>query len=103
VLVGAVRRLARLIKAAAFGIEEAAMIAAADPPGLDVTVVERGAPMGAVGIEQAHPSPTVTEQDEVLPQDAHRPGQVGQLSGEAHRLPEAAEQLARRRAGASLG
>jgi hypothetical protein len=55
--------------------------------------------MSAVRVKQAHPSPTVAEQNEVLSQEAHCLGQIGQLSG----LPEATKQLAGSCARANLG
>src|SRR6185312_3103155 len=56
-------RFAGLLEAAAFGIEQPAVIAAADAALLDLAVVERGAAMGAARIKQPGTAFAVAEED----------------------------------------
>ena len=57
---------AGLLEAAAFHVEQPAVIAAADAVLLDPAVVERGAAMGAARMQQARAALAIAEDDEVL-------------------------------------
>ena len=61
---------AGLLKAAAFGIELPAVIAAADAVLLDLAIIERGAAMAAAGVQQADAAKPVAELDQILTQCA---------------------------------
>jgi hypothetical protein len=97
-LVGALGGLARLIETTTGDIEEPAVVAAADPFGLDPSVGKRGPPVAATGIEKPEAPPPVPKEHEVFPQYQHGPGQTGELGklgGDSDRLPVAPEELAR--------
>jgi len=61
---------AGLFKAAAFGIELPAVVAAADAVLLDLAIIERGAAMAAAGVQQADAAKPVAELDQILTQCA---------------------------------
>src|ERR1700704_5709182 len=62
---------AGLFKAAAFGIELPAVIAAADAVLLDLAIIERGAAMAAAGVQQPDAAVLVAKQDQVLAERTH--------------------------------
>src|SRR5205823_13483747 len=74
VLVGAVRRLSGRLEDPAIHAIEPAVIAAAESPALYRAELERSSSMGTVRLEQSHLPLTAAEEDEVLSQDADRPG-----------------------------
>src|SRR6185437_13558602 len=87
-------RFAGLLEAAAFGIEQPAVIAAADAALLDLAVVERGAAMGAARIKQPGTAFALAEEDQILAQGANGFGTRRRIAAEADRVPIAAEQRA---------
>src|SRR5262249_38660815 len=96
-------RLARLLQAAAFNVEQPAMVAAADAALLDLAVVERRAAMAAARIDQARPAGAVAEQDQLLAEHLDGARRGSGVGRHAHGMPVAAQQLAHRRAAADLG
>src|SRR5712671_303483 len=78
---------AGLFKAAAFGIELPAVIAAADAVLLDLAIIERGAAVAAAGVQQADAAKPVTEQDQILCQRADLFGDIGCVSHKTDRVP----------------
>ena len=98
--------LRRHLDALAGDVELPAVIGAAQPAFLVAPEPQRDAAMRAELVDQAEPSLAVAERDEPLGQhlDPHRRTVVlGQLLGEQHRHPVAAEQCAHRRARPGLG
>src|SRR6185312_5147744 len=79
--------LARLLEAMSLGIEEPAVIAAADAALLDLAVIERGAAMSAARIEQPRPAAAVAEEDQILAEHADLLGPGGRLARESDRMP----------------
>jgi hypothetical protein len=102
-LAAEIRRLARHFAHPAFGIEQPAVIAAADSLLLDATPFERSSAMAAMQFEAADLAQTAAEQHQVLAKNAYSPGQVLELLGEGDGLPVAAQQLAHGRAGFYVG
>ncbi len=96
----AARRLPRCFEDPAVDVEDPAVVAAANPPLTDQAVLERRAAVRAVQLEQPDATAPVAEQHEILPEDPEAQRNVRQLPREGDRLPEAAEILAARRAGA---
>jgi hypothetical protein len=66
---------------------------------------EVGAAVRAIAVEHAELAALVAEQDKVLPHELHRLDRArsGQLVGQGHRLPVAAQQLAGGGAGSDAG
>jgi hypothetical protein len=95
VLVSTFGRLAGLIETPAGNIEKPAVIAAAQALGLDATVIEGSPPMAAARVEETEPPRSVAKEDQVLSQHSHRLWEIGELGSDSHRLPVAAEELAR--------
>ena len=96
----------RHVDAAAVGVELPAVIDAADAAFLVAAEPEIGAAVRAMLIDDADHAPAVAERQQLL---AHhddllrRPVGFRQFLGQQHRHPEAAQQLAHRRAGAAFG
>ena len=95
---GGLRRLGRLLQAVARDVVEPAVVRAADAAFLDVAVFERRPAVRAALADEAQPALTVTEEHQVLAQDAHRVRDVVQLRLGAHREPVAPQPLPARRA-----
>ena len=85
--------LARLLEAAPLGVEQPAVIAAANPALLDATVIEGGAAMAAARLHQPRLAAPVTEQNEVFAQDADGLGRRAGIGDEPDRMPVAAQQF----------
>src|ERR1700704_3363589 len=86
--------LARLLEAAPLGVEQPAVIAAANPALLDAAVIERGAAMAAARLHQSRLTAPVTEQNEVFAQDADGLGRRAGIGNEPDRMPVASQQFA---------
>ena len=96
-------RLAGLVEAMAFRIEQPAVVAAADAGGFDAAVIQRGAAVAAACVQQSGPARGVAEQDQVLAEGAHLARRGAGVGGKADRMPVAAQQLAHRRAAPDFG
>jgi hypothetical protein len=96
-------RFAGLLQAAAFDVEQPAVVAAADAALLDLAVVERGPAMRAARVHQPRPAGLVTEQDQVLAQDPHFARHLRGVRRQPDRVPVAAQQVAHRRGRTDLG
>ena len=92
----AIGRFGRHLDAAPVGGEFPAMIAAADPVGLDTAEFERGAAMRAGAIEQADAARSGAKQNEILAQDAHRLRTVRQGFAETRPATNSAAAFCRR-------
>src|ERR1041385_8963655 len=66
------------------------MIAAAYPLRADQAEFERGAAMRAVQFQETDRAALIAERDQILTQDPDPQGEIAQIIGETHRLPEAA-------------
>ena len=95
--------LARLLEAMALGIEQPAVVAAANAAVLDAAVIERRAAVAAVRLHQPRPPAPVTEQDEVLAQHADGFRRRAGIGDEADRVPITPQQFAHRLAASDLG
>ena len=98
--IGVVVRLGRGFEDAAVGVEQPAVVAAADAALLDAAELERGAAVRAVLLQEPDAPAEVAERDQILAQQAHGEGQVAEIVGMQERVPEAAQILAAGRAGA---
>ncbi len=105
VLERAVVGLGRLLEAAPGAVEFPAVVGAADAFFVDPAVGERRAPVRAALRHQAVAPFFVLEQRQVFAQDSDRLDRtfIRQIAGHRDRMPVAAQQLARRRAGPDLG
>ena len=95
--------LARHVEAAAIGVVEPAVKAAAQPLLLDPPPFERGAAMRAMRLQRADLPRLVAEQDDLLAQELFLARQVLQFIRGAHRLPVAAQQFTHRAARLDAG
>jgi hypothetical protein len=97
--------LGRGLQAVALGVEQPAVEGAADAAVFQPAEGEVGAAVRAVAVEHAELAALVAEQDEVLPHELHRldRARAGQLVGQGHRLPVAAQQLAGGGVGSDAG
>ncbi len=105
VLVGGFRRRGRQVDAVAVDVELPAMEGAAQAALLVAAVIEVGAAMRAVRLDDADPAVGGAEGQQLLAQDPDLLGRavaLGQFLGQQRRHPEAAQQLAHRRGGAAL-
>ena len=93
---------ARRLEDRAVDIKMPAVIAAANAALLDAAVLERRAAMCAVPTEQADLAALVAEDHQVFAEDADGNGEVLELRGHRHRMPEAAEIFAAGCAGAYM-
>ena len=103
VLERARRRLARRLQNPAVGREQPAVIAAAQAPGLDDAVFERGPAMAAMQVEQPPFAAARPEQHQILAEHAHPERQLADLGGDRDGLPEAPQVLAAGRAALDMG
>lgn len=94
--------LARLIDTSTLGVEEPAVVAAADAGGFHLPEEQSRSAVAAAWLEQPDGAVERTEQHEILGQHPHRLRKVGHVGGTGHRMPVAPEQLARRRARRNL-
>ena len=97
------RRLARRLEDPAVHVEHPSVIAAADAALADQAEFERGAPVRAVSLEQAHSPASVPKHHQLLTHDADGERDCAQLAGEGDGLPEPAEIFAARCAGPDPG
>jgi hypothetical protein len=86
ILQGAVGGLAGRLKDPAVNVEQPAMIAAADALVADQAELERRSAMRAIWFQQADGAALVTEDDEVLSEDAQSPGKIAEFAGEGQLL-----------------
>src|SRR5690242_18800378 len=93
----AVGRLAGCLEDRAVGVEQPAVVAAANPLLRDQPELERSAAVGAMKLQQSDRPAAVAEGDEILPQDAQPTRQVAQLLRQHNRLPKMAHIFAARR------
>src|SRR6185437_14609619 len=95
--------LAGLIETGAVDAEQPAVIAAADAFILDLAVEQGGAAMHAARIEETWPALTVTEQNQILAQEADFCRPRGGVARQRDRMPKTPQPFAARRVGAHLG
>src|SRR5439155_16076069 len=91
-------RLSRRFQDPAVHVVQPAVITAANAALADEPVLERGAPVGAVELEQPHALAPVAEYHQVLAHDAEAERHVPEIAREGDGLPEAPEVLAAGRA-----
>ena len=106
VLVGRAVGLGRHIDAIAFDVEFPAMIGTADPAFFVAPVVEMGAAVRAIGVEDPDPSVAVAKRDQLLAQQTQLLGRTigfGQLLFEQRGHPETAQHFAHRGARSDPG
>ena len=99
----AVGRLAGCLQDGAVHIVMPAVIAAAQPPLLDLAELERRPAVRAVAVQEPDPAAPVPEYHQVLAQYPDRDRVFAQLLGHGDRMPKAAHVLATRRPGPDLG
>lgn len=73
------------------------MVTTAQPALFDPAEFQRSAAMAAAKKQQSRLPPAVAKGDEIFAEDAHLPGQIGEICRETDRLPVAAHKLAARR------
>src|SRR5262245_8620238 len=73
------------------------MVATAQPAFFDPAEFQRSAAMAAAKKQQSRLTPAVAKGDEILAEDAHLLGQIGEIRRETDRLPVAAHKFAARR------
>ena len=83
----------RRLEEAAVDTVEPPVIAAANPLLLDAPVLERSSPVHAVPVQQTEVPRPGAEEHQVLPEQRDRNGQVRDLGGKRHRVPEAPQVL----------
>ena len=103
VLERAGRRLAGRLEDPPVGREQPAMIAAAEAPGLDDAVFERGAAMAAMQVEKPPFAAAAAEQHQILAEHAQLERQFADFGGECDGLPEAPQIFAAGRAALDMG
>jgi hypothetical protein len=106
VLVGGLGRRGREVYAVAVDVEFPAMIGAAQAAPFVAAVVEIGAAMRTVRLDDADATVAVAERQQVFTEDLDlllRAVALGQFLGEQRRHPEAAQQVAHRRARPAAG
>src|SRR5262249_7914085 len=99
----AARGLAGGLQTAAVDVVDPAVIAAAQAALERNPQLERRAERRAVQMQHADAPPAVAKDHEILAQDPHPQGRRREIAREGDGLPEAAQILAARRAGADLG
>ena len=98
-----VGRLARGLEDPAVDVEQPAVIAAANAALADDPVFERSPAMAAMPVQHADASRPVAEHDEVFAHDPRRAGQVREVAGQRHGVPELAQVLPARRPRTDVG
>ena len=97
-------RLERLLKAAALGVVQPAVVAAADAALFDLSVAQGRSAVHATRVQQAGLARAVAKEDQVLAQDAHfLRAHTGEIRGRGDRMPVAPEHFAARRPSPDLG